>query len=173
MNSCRVILKMIGELHDRGFEAIRLCPSLSNSGVHWIAWLTSVEHVLPNHGAILHPTAMMQAMKSAPNEAEAACYTSAQGTKYFGWADATEDLPAQLADKFVERFPEVCAAGRQADTQYVQWYKSMLVETEPEGLPSINSSSLETSAMEKGRLVVIGNSGIASKTLPPTPTKPN
>jgi hypothetical protein len=64
-----------------------------------------VEQVLPNRGEILHQTEMTQAMKSAPNEAVAACYTSAQGSKYFGWADATEDSPAQLADKVVERFP--------------------------------------------------------------------
>mgnify|MGYP001828428759 FL=1 len=104
MNCCRAILEMIRELHNRGFEAIRLCPQISNSGVHWIAWLTSAEHVLPKHGAILHPSALMQAMKSAPNAALVAYYSSAQGTKYFGWEDADEDSPAQLADKFVERF---------------------------------------------------------------------
>jgi len=168
MNPSRVILEMIGQLHDRGFEAIRLCPQISNSGVHWIAWLTSAEHVLPNHGAILHPNAMMQAMKSTPNEALAACYSSAQGTKYFGWEDAGEDSPADLADKFAERFSEVCTIGRQADKEYVRWFKGMLAEMEPEGLPSICAGSPETSPVKKDRLVVNGNSTIDAIKLPIT-----
>jgi len=171
MNCCRAILEMIGELHKRRFEAIRLCPQISNSGVHWIAWLTSAEHVLPKHGAILHPSALMQAMKSAPNAALVAYYSSAQGTKYFGWEDADEDSPAQLADKFVERFSGICMNARQADREYVKWFKCMLVETEPEGLPSICAGSPETSPAEKDRLVVIGKSRTDSLKLPPLPVK--
>ena len=80
MNPNRVILEMIGQLHDRGFEGIRLCPQLSNSGVHWIAWLASAEHALPNHGAILHPTAMMQAMRMTD---KAMCEMTADGFMWF------------------------------------------------------------------------------------------
>lgn len=173
MNPNRVILEMIGQLHDRGFEGIRLCPQLSNSAVHWIAWLASAEHVLPNHGAILHPNAMMQAMKSTPNAALAACYSSAQGTKYFGWEDASEDSPADLADKFVERFLEVCKLGLQADKEYGKWFSRMLTEIGPEGLPSICAASPETSPVERDRLVVIGNSTIDSIKLPPLPITGN
>lgn len=173
MNCCRAILEMIRELHNRGFEAIRLCPQISNSGVHGIAWLTSAEHVLPKHGAILHPSALMQAMKSASNAALVAYYSSAQGTKYFGWEDADEDSPAQLADKFVERFSGICVNARQADREYVKWFKCMLVDTEPEGLPSICAGSPETSPAEKDRLVVIGNSKVDSIKLPPLPIAGN
>ena len=168
MDSCRVILEMIGELHGKGFQTIRLCPRLSNSGVHWIAWITSAEQVLPNHGAILHPTAMMQAMKSPPNDALAACYTSTQGAEYFGWADAAKDSPGQLAEKFIGRFPQVCANGRQLDPEYVNWYKSMLVVTGPEGLPSTCSTSPETGSIEYDRLVVLRKTEIGALPLPPT-----
>jgi hypothetical protein len=115
---------------------------------------------------------MMQAMKNAPNPALAAYYSSAQGTKYFGWEDADEDSPAPLADKFVERFSGICTNGRQADREYVNWFKRMLVETEPEGLPSSCAGSPETSPAEKLRLVVIGNSKTDSLKLPPLPVKP-
>jgi hypothetical protein len=172
MNCCRAILEMTGELHKRGFEAIRLCPQISNSGVHWIAGLTSAGYVLPNHGAILHPSALMQAMKSAPGAAWVAYYSSAQGTQYFGWEDADEDSPAQLAEKFIERFSGICTSGRQADVEYVEWFKCLLVETQPAGLPSICAGSPETSPMEKDRLVVIGDSKTDSLKLPPLPVKP-
>lgn len=167
MHFCRVILQMIGELHERGYESIRLCPTLSNSGMHWIAWLASAEQVLPHHGAILHPTAMIQAMRSSPTEALAACYTSAHEFRFFGWNDAAEDSPAQLAARFVDRFPTISAEGKRPDPNYVAWYKNMILQTEPEGLPSIYASSPETSLMENNGLVVLGMSGSDSIVLPP------
>lgn len=173
MKPYRVILEMIGQLHDRGFEGIRLCPLLSNSGIHWIAWLASAEHVMTDHGAMLHPKAMMQAIKSTPNAALAAVYYSPQETEYFGWEDASEDSPADLADKFVERFLEVCKFGLQADKEYVKWYSRMLTDIGPEGVPSIYSASPETSPVEKDRLVVLGNSKIDSIKLPPPPITGN
>lgn len=173
MNPNRVILEMIGQLHDRGFEGIRLCPQVSNSGVHWIAWLTTAENVLPSHGAILHPHAMMQAIKSGPNEALVAHYNSVQGTRYFGWEDAEDNSPAQLADKFAERFSCICKNGCYADGEYAKWFKGMLVATEPKGLPSTCVGSPERSTVEQGRLVVIGDSKVESIELPPLPITGN
>ena len=160
---------MVGRLHERGLQGIRICPQISNSGVHWIAWITSSQHVLPNHGAMLHPTAMMQAMQSAPKSALAACYTSAQETMYFGWKDASGDSSDQLADKFADRFPEICVEAKQSDLGYVEWYRSMLDDTQPEGLPSICASSPETNPLAKGKLVVLGHSNTESIQLPPLP----
>ena len=155
MNPNRVILEMIGQLHDRGFQGIRLSHQLSNSGVHWIAWLTTAENVLPSHGAVLHPHAMMQAIKSAPNKAFAAHYNSAQGTKYFRWEDAEDNSSAQLADEFAEHFSWICKNGCYADSEYAKWFKGMLVALEPDGLPSTRAGSPETNTVEKDRLVVI------------------
>jgi len=160
---------MVGRLHERGLRGIRICPQMSNSGVHWIAWITSSKHVLPKHGATLHPTAMMQAMQSAPNSALAACYTSAQGAKYFGWEDSSADSSEQLADKFADRFLEICAEAKQSDMGYVEWYRSMLDDTQPEGLPSICAGSPETNPLVKGKLVVLGHSTTESIQLPPLP----
>ena len=95
-----------------------------------------------------------------------------QGTKYFGWEDASEDSPADLADKLLERFLEVCKLGLQADKEYVKWFSRMLTEIGPEGLPSICAASPERSR-ERDRLVVIGNSKIDSIKLPPPPITGN
>lgn len=112
---------------------------------------------------------MMQAMQSAPKFALAACYTSAQETMYFGWKDASGDSSDQLADKFAGRFTEICVKAKQSDLGYVEWYRSMLDDTQPEGLPSICVGSPETNPLVKGMLVVLGNSKTESIQLPPLP----
>jgi len=61
-------------------------------------------------------------------------YSSGSGTDYFGWVDAAGDSAAELAEKFVERFPEIAIAGKGRDPEYVRWYNEMLEATEPDGL---------------------------------------
>lgn len=100
----------------------------------------------------------------------AACYTSAQETMYFGWKDASGDSSDQLADKFADRFPEICVEAKQSDLGYVEWYRSMLDDTQPDGLPSVCASSPETNPLSKGKLVVLGHSKTESIHLPPLPS---
>lgn len=57
-----------------------------------------------------------------------AFYTSGAERNYFGWQDARDDTPAELASKFVERFPEVAEAGRGSDWKYAGWYLEMLAK---------------------------------------------
>src|SRR4051794_26823117 len=66
---------------------------------------------------------------------EAALYTTGQEAAYFGWEDAANDTVSQLADKFIERFPEICAKGKGSDPTYAMWYRELLRTTEPNGFP--------------------------------------
>ena len=168
---CRAVLLMLAELHKMGYQSIRLCPRLSNSGVHWIAWFTDSANVLDRHGATLHPEALIQAWKSTPSDTPAACYTSAQERRYFDWDDATDDSPKQLATKFVTRFPRIAACSKQPDPMYVNWYGDMIRQTEPDGLPSTCATSPETSSLEPHRLIVLGHGSVESVTLPPLPLR--
>jgi hypothetical protein len=168
---CRAVLLMLAELHQMGYQSIRLCPKLSNSGVHWIAWFTNSLNVLDRHGAMLHPEALARAWTSTPSDTPAACYTSAQERRYFDWDDAADDSPKQLATKFVTRFPTIAAGSKQPDSTYVNWYGDMIRQTEPDGLPSTCASSPETGFQERHRLVVLGNSTVESVTLPPLPLR--
>lgn len=56
----------------------------------------------------------------------AAHYTSGQDNEYFGWQDARNDTVQQLAQKFVERFPEIVDAAQGDDWNYAGWYVRML-----------------------------------------------
>jgi len=62
-------------------------------------------------------------------------YTSAAETEYFGWADATHDTPSGLANKFIQRFPQIAETGRGSDWLYAGWYVEMLHLTYPNHFP--------------------------------------
>jgi hypothetical protein len=52
------VLAMIGELHKRGFQRLRLMPHMSPSGLHWRCAIGSADYFYRNHGARLlkdHP----------------------------------------------------------------------------------------------------------------------
>jgi DNA-binding transcriptional ArsR family regulator len=91
---CRRVLLMVRELHRRGFERLRIAPGLSPSGLHWLCTITPCDDVRGDHGALALGECCL-----------AARYASGQGARFFDWADAESDLPAMLADKFLDRFP--------------------------------------------------------------------
>jgi hypothetical protein len=62
-------------------------------------------------------------------------YTSGDEGSYFGWTDAAHTTPSGLARRFVERFPEIVAAGNGSDWLYAGWYVEMLHLTYPDALP--------------------------------------
>ena len=120
---CRRVLMMAQKLHRRGYEKLRVAPGLSPSGLYWRCSIVPVGLVRRDHGAM------------AIDDGEiAARYGSGQGAEYFGWKDAEHDPPAAMADKFVERFPDLAAQGRGSDPEYVHWYAGMMRATAPHGL---------------------------------------
>ena len=64
----------------------------------------------------------------------AARYGSGQRAHCFGWTDASDDSPEELATKFIDRYAELCASGHGPDEAYAHWYVEMLEATEPDGL---------------------------------------
>jgi hypothetical protein len=119
----RRLLLMVRELHLLGYQRLRIAPRISPSGMHWRCSVTPVTNIRREHGARLREWD------------GAAHYTSPNRAAYFGWTDAAEDSPRQLAEKFLARFPALVEAGRGADKPYADWYAEMLRATEPNGLP--------------------------------------
>jgi hypothetical protein len=92
--------------------------------MHWQCSITHIGNISRHNGAMI-----------AEFYTDAAFYTSGQEDKYFGWEDAARDTVDKLADKFIERFPDICAKGKGADPRYAAWYRDMLSATEPNGFP--------------------------------------
>ena len=134
----RDILLMIHELHRLGYQRLRIKPGMSASGMHWRCAITALG-------------------------AQAANYGSAQERAPFGWDDAAEDTPAQLAQKFIARFGELCAHGRGTDQAYAGWYAEMLRASEPAGAPIFYADW----ELDRAVVTLIGESGHATFRLPP------
>ena len=139
----RRLLLMLRELHRMGYERLRAVTGLSHSGCHWRLLITpAIGVLLPGEDVdfmarqnrcvavgdwvvyvreyyVLYSTWWLSA------EHEDQC---------FGWTDAANDSPCQLAAKFVKRFPAVVEEGKGSDPDYARWYADMIEATKPEGL---------------------------------------
>jgi DNA-binding transcriptional ArsR family regulator len=120
---CRRVLQMVLELHRRGYERLRVAPGMSPSGLHWRCSIVPVTNIRRDHGAMV-----------LDHEKESVRYTSGQESRFFDWTDAERDSPAELADKFIERFRALAAMGRGRDPEYARWYAEMHRATDPGGL---------------------------------------
>lgn len=115
---------MVHELHTMGYQRLRICPSMSASGLAWRCAITPVSNVLRRHGAWI-----------ADWDHLSAHYSSSMEARYFGWNDGEGKGPKALARMFRERFPEIAAEGYGADWEYAGWYSWMLSLTEPDSFP--------------------------------------
>jgi hypothetical protein len=120
---CRRLLHMVRELHAMGYEQLRIEPAVAPSGLFWRLSVFPASNSDPENGARMR------------DYDEGAHYSSGGEDRYFDWDDATDDSSRELAEKFVERFPELAKAGKGGDAEYVRWYEDMLQMTEPDGLP--------------------------------------
>jgi len=111
---CHRLLAMVAELHRRGRQRIRACPSLSGSGGYWRCSITTADNVDPDRGLVIS------------DFDRGAHYTSADGDCYFGWSDLRGAEPAELAEAFLERHGEIAAAGRGQDEAYATWFAELL-----------------------------------------------
>ena len=113
------VLSMVGELHKRGYQRLRAVPAMSGSGMHWRCMVTPASNTLRTHGGHL----ATWEYEGGP----VASYSSGgDGNEYFGWTDRKAASARELADTFLERFPEICKASRGADWLYAGWFVELL-----------------------------------------------
>ncbi len=115
----RRALLMVHEPHKRGYQRLRICPGLSPSGGYWRCAVTTASNTLRSRGAMTRDLARLTARCS-----------TADGNRYFGWTDAGTDAARQLADRFIQRFRDICALGTGRDWAYAGWYCDMLGRAE-------------------------------------------
>lgn len=104
-------------------------------------------------------------------------YTSAAGDEYFSWTDAAYETPSGLARLFIERFPQIIAAGRGSDWPYTGWYVEMLGLTYPNHLPyafADSDRSTELATRDKyWRTISIGDGSNVIVPMPPPKSTAN
>jgi len=121
----RKVLLMVRVLHQRGYEQLRISPGMSRSGMHWRCSVTSAMNIKSENGAWL----------ARYNEELVWFYTSANQDAYFNQRPEPDATPAELADEFVQLFPNISASAKCGDAAYIRWYEEMLRLTEPDLFP--------------------------------------
>lgn len=120
----RNVLYLVHELHNQGYQRLRIAPGMSASGIYWRCTITHAGNISRGHGAMLDE-----------QDGLVARYTTGMENRYFDWTDAEEDNASELAQKFLERFPELCQKSLGKDEQYVRWYQTMLEFAERNQFP--------------------------------------
>ncbi len=116
-------MEMVGHLHKMGYERLRLDPGMAPSGIFWRC------HVLP-----VREDGCRIRIDDVLDEEGDSSYSSSEKDRFFGWTDAGNDTPQQLAVKFIERFPKRAKLGFGNDEEYAAWYARMLEQTAPMGI---------------------------------------
>ncbi len=100
---------VIRELHEMGYELIRVCPCLSPNGANWRCATTVKKYTLKNCGAIYRS-----------NEPHTAANTSAGE---FSWGNCDGLTPYEIALQFIEHYPHIAKWGKGKDPEYKEWFK--------------------------------------------------
>ncbi|WP_156376881.1 MULTISPECIES: hypothetical protein [unclassified Brevundimonas] len=114
------VIRMVSDLHRLGYQRLRVMPY-----IYPLAWRVAIgpaDLFSERNGAWMEHT----------TDDVCAAYSSASSNRYFGWTDARSDNARQLADKFIKRFPGVCAAGYGRDWAYAGWLCELLGALERE-----------------------------------------
>ena len=131
------VLAVVGELHKRGYQRLRVMPFMSSSGAYWRCWISPVNFFYRNHGAILLEKAVMSDGDEIQATTMVARYTSGQDNHYFDWNDAEQDDVRSLANKFLDRFRRLADFGKGWDYPYAGWYQRLLWLAEAGWLPVV------------------------------------
>jgi hypothetical protein len=124
---CARVLRMVHELHRLGYQRLRVIPYFGGPGPFWRCNITHACAVLATHGAY------------GPYGDWHVIYSSSAENEYFGWRDSKADTAAQLAAKFVERFPALVKFGAGRDWVYVGWFCELMTYADRGELPYISA----------------------------------
>jgi hypothetical protein len=106
---------MVAEIHRRGYERLRIFPCEDQ----WEAW------------RCLFVPGLLEEPEGLSEKPQHVCVYMREP---FGWEDAADDSVEELADRFLDRFPQVSKLCQGNDEAYVNWFAQMLTATEPDGL---------------------------------------
>jgi hypothetical protein len=129
------VLAMVGELHRRGYQKMRVMPFMSPSGTAWRCWIGPDTLFYRNHGAFLRDTDLSETQSTSL----IARYSSGEENHYFGWQDAENDDARSLADKFLARFTRLAGQGDGWSYVYAGWYQRLLGLAERGWMPVVLS----------------------------------
>lgn len=125
------VIRMVSELHRIGYQRARFMPYV---GLSYRLLIAPAEAFSSRNPAFVH------------GEFEpCARFCSASGNSYFEWNDAGQDTARQLAEKFVQRFPDLATRCAGRDWRYAGWLAELLgvLEQDAGRLPVVMEDYME------------------------------
>lgn len=116
----RRLMRMVAVLHERGLESFYLHCGMNGSGSCWRYSIGAMQ----DGGWPRRWRDPLQVFNSMHGS---------DASDQIVWAEL-DDSPEVLADKFVAHYPDIVAAARVPNPDYVAWYRHMLAVSEPFGL---------------------------------------
>jgi hypothetical protein len=107
-------LRMLSELHRLGYQRLRGMPYMNPLGFRFAI---APKDCFAENGIAI------PAVRLAGDD-ELVAITDAD--EYFGWKDASGKDARALAEKFVERFPEIATKGKGRDWDYSGWLSELV-----------------------------------------------
>jgi hypothetical protein len=130
---CFRLLRMASILHMKGFQGLRVFPHF-----HPLAYRIEL---YPS--AYTGPDGVSYDRELASGWMEErrliARHSGASGVKYFEWEDVAGASSHDLAEKFIERFPEIARATYHLDFEYAGWFATLLAHCEYGYLPFLEA----------------------------------
>ncbi len=118
------LLRMVAELHARGFQRLRIAPGLAPAGGDWRCALVPASRMDPAHGAGEQVGNLL-----------AARYSTSEDYHFFGWNDGAKMSIKEMAESFVRTFTTVCEQALGPDPVYANWFLSVVHAAEHGALP--------------------------------------
>ncbi|HRF49775.1 MAG TPA: hypothetical protein PLC98_19250 [Anaerolineales bacterium] len=118
------LLRMVAELHRRGYQRLRIAAGIAPNGVDWRCALMPAKRVDPGHGAHEQVGNLM-----------AARYSTAEDYHFFGWNDGGKMSVSEMADSFMRTFKTVCEHALGSDPVYANWFLAVVRAAEQGALP--------------------------------------
>ena len=88
----RKVLTMVRELHNQGYQRIRISPGMAPSGMHWRCAITTASNISSRNGALISSNGVEDDL--------IARYSSADSDRYFGLEKTKKAGPRELAKLF-------------------------------------------------------------------------
>lgn len=158
----RLVLNMVGVLHGRGYERLRIVPGMSGSGIHWRCSFASDSNI--------KPAPDMQNIDQVDDPDGLVATWSNANPRVFADPNASAMTSEQLADSFVVRFPALASASRGTDPDYADWYVDLLSVVNRGFFPIFYGDYL---SIADGQIPLVGQGHAAapSLALPPPPSR--
>ena len=116
LRHCQRVLRMVAELHKRGFQGLRIFPYQGALG----AW--RVELYPYDDFDLEKPMNLLFDRNSCLSPAR----HSGAARDYFDWSGSSNYNARQLASKFEEKFPLLCHYCKGRDWKYAGWYQELM-----------------------------------------------